>query len=255
MDYRIRLNLAGTAAIAAAGIGLSLFGSSLVAARAYESRSAAAARNDQTIQVKGSTRKRIRSDRAVWQIRVGGESAELKQAFERVEQGAVRVREYLKECGFGDAEIGLSAIDTATHYQRDAKGNETREIDSYRLSREYTIAATDVDRVARAAGDVTRLIQEGVLVISRAPQYYYTDLPALRVELLGSAARDARARADEIAANAGCRVAEVRAAQMGVLQVTQPFSTDVSDYGMYDTSSIDKDVQAVVTVTFRIDSQ
>ena len=40
-----------------------------------------------------------------------------------------------------------------------------------------------------------------------------------------------------------------------VLQVTQPFSTDVSNYGVYDTATIEKDVSAVVTVTFGIDSE
>lgn len=54
---------------------------------------------------------------------------------------------------------------------------------------------------------------------------------------------------------AGCGVAEVQSVRMGVLQITRPYSTDASDYGVYDTSAIDKDVQAVVTATFRIESQ
>jgi hypothetical protein len=41
---------------------------------------------------------------------------------------------------------------------------------------------------------------------------------------------------------------------MGVLQITQPNSTEVAGYGLYDTSTIDKDVTAVVTVTFGVDN-
>jgi hypothetical protein len=34
--------------------------------------------------------------------------------------------------------------------------------------------------------------------------------------------------------------------------VTAPNSTDVSDYGVYDTSTLRKDVTAVVNVTFAL---
>jgi hypothetical protein len=40
---------------------------------------------------------------------------------------------------------------------------------------------------------------------------------------------------------------------MGVLQITRPHSTDVSGEGIYDTSTIEKDVTAVVTLTLAID--
>jgi hypothetical protein len=40
---------------------------------------------------------------------------------------------------------------------------------------------------------------------------------------------------------------------MGVFQVTPRNSTEVADYGMNDTSSLDKDVTAVVRVTFAVE--
>jgi hypothetical protein len=45
----------------------------------------------------------------------------------------------------------------------------------------------------------------------------------------------------------------VRDAKTGVFQITSRNSTDVSDWGIYDTSSIDKDITAVVSVTFGIE--
>ena len=39
---------------------------------------------------------------------------------------------------------------------------------------------------------------------------------------------------------------------VGVFQVTSPNSTDVSDYGVYDTSTREKDVTAVVNATFAL---
>jgi len=40
--------------------------------------------------------------------------------------------------------------------------------------------------------------------------------------------------------------------QVGVFQITSPNSTQVSDYGVYDTSTLNKDVTAVVNVTFAL---
>lgn len=254
MEHRVHLNLATTAAIVTLGLAVSVVTSTVVASRAYESRAKNEYRNGQTLSAKGSTRKRIRSDRAVWSIGVKGEAKELKEAYATLSGGTKRVEEFLTKRGFAASEIVPGAINTISHFVRDAKGQETRQIDSYTLERWYTVASKDVDRVNQAAGEVTALIEEGILVISSAPGYYYTDLAKLRLELMAASSKDARARAEEIAKAAGCRVAEVVSAHMGVLQITQPFSTEVAEYGLYDTSTIDKDVQAVVTVCFRIES-
>jgi len=252
-EYRVRLNLATTAAIVMLGIGASVITSTVVAARAYRSRGDQIKRQEQTIVVKGSTRKRIRSDRAVWHIRVEGENKQMQEAYKQVDAAVQRVGTFLRAHGFTPEETGLGAIETTVHHVRTEKGQETREVASYTLSRTFFISTRDVDRVCRTAGQVTQLIQEGILVVSQAPEYYYSDPAALKLELLGAASRDARARAEEIARAAGCRLAGVRAASMGVLQITQPFSTEVSAEGIYDTSTIDKDAQAVVTVTFQIE--
>lgn len=254
MNYTIRFGLAGTAALIAAVLVVSVVTSTVVASRAYVARGAQVLKAEQLITVKGATRKRIRSDQAVWDISVRGEAKTLQEAFAILDGGVGKVAAFLAGLGFAPGEQAVSAIDTSEHHVRDAKGNETREISGYTLSRSFTVTTLDVARVARAAGQVTQLIQEGVLVVSCPPRYYYSELAALKVGLMSEAAKDARARADNIAGAAGCRVAEVRSAQMGVLQVTQPLSTDVSDWGIYDTSTIEKDVQAVVTVCFRIEA-
>ena len=40
---------------------------------------------------------------------------------------------------------------------------------------------------------------------------------------------------------------------MGVLQITPAYSNEVSDYGINDTSSLLKDITAVVTVEFEVE--
>ena len=253
MEYRIRTDLFRPFAVLALAGAVSLLVSVAVAASAYRGRGRDATREGRTLSVKGLAVKRVRSDIGVWQIAVRGEAQELKDAYGKLDAGFQRVRGFLRERGFPEAEIGVGAIDTVTHYKSEGYKETTREVLGYSLKRSLTVTSGTVERISGAAAEVTRLIGEGVLVISSAPEYHFSGLGALKVELMGLAAQDARTRADELAGNAGGRVGELQDAQMGVVQITQPHSTETSGYGVYDTDTIEKDVRAVVTVTFRVE--
>jgi len=253
MEYRVRTDLLRSAAVVALGVTVSLIAATAVAARAYRGREADTSRRRQTLAVKGLARQRIRSDIAVWEIEIKGEGAALQAAFAMLEKGRQSVRAFLRARPFDDSEVGIGAIRTETHYARDANGEQTREVAAYTLRGGLTVTSKELQRVAAAAGEVTELIRDGVLVVSQPPSYYYSRLSDLKIELLALASKDARARADAIANHTGCSVADVRDARMGVLQITPPHSTEVRSYGIYDTSTIEKDVRAVVSVTFGID--
>jgi len=45
---------------------------------------------------------------------------------------------------------------------------------------------------------------------------------------------------------------ELRGVDVGVFQITTPNSTQVEDYGVYDTGTLEKDVTAVVNATFAL---
>lgn len=53
------------------------------------------------------------------------------------------------------------------------------------------------------------------MIESKAPQYYYTQIGDLKVEILGEAAKDAKERAAKIASSTGNSIGSVRSAKMG----------------------------------------
>ena len=53
-----------------------------------------------------------------------------------------------------------------------------------------------------------------------------------------------------IASSTGQTVGKLKSASSGVVQVMQPNSTDVSDYGSYDTSTIEKEVSVTARAVF-----
>jgi hypothetical protein len=71
----------------------------------------------------------------------------------------------------------------------------------------------------------------------------------LKHSLLGAATSDAQRRAAEIAKSTAASVGDILTARAGVFQITEPYSTEVSGMGMYNTSTRRKEI----TVTVRAD--
>lgn len=211
---------------------------------------------EQTVTVTGSARKRIKSDLVVWKAAVAYQAPQLSEAYQALSSGVPKVKAYLVSKGIPAEQITISSITTTTLQSkaRNEEGEEmaTGEITGYSLKQELEVRSTDVDKIARVARESTELINQGILLESMPPEYLYTKLGDLKIEMLGEAAKDAKVRAEQIATSTGSRIGDVRSAKMGVMQITAADSNEVSDYGMNDTTSVDKDITAVVNVSFSV---
>ncbi|MEI6232535.1 MAG: SIMPL domain-containing protein [Planctomycetota bacterium] len=258
MDNKIWKIILATVVILTVGAVGGVVSTAVLASRAYQSKFEYNDKREQTLQVTGSARRRIHSDLAVWRIRISSDAKELSEAYKALKEGDDKVTAFLTKHAFKPTEIAAQAVQTETIFKVEWRGkdnasrHETHDVESYNLSRYYTITSPRVDAVAGPAAAVTELIEQGVKIVSDAPNFYFSKIADLKVEMIGEASRDARARADQLVTNAGCTIAQVRHARMGVLQITQPNSTDVSDSGIYDTSTIEKDVTSVVSLTLGI---
>ncbi|HYG75112.1 MAG TPA: SIMPL domain-containing protein [Planctomycetota bacterium] len=255
MATEIRANLFNVALVVSISAASALIICTTVVANTYKARLENPKRMEQSLAVTGSARKRIRSDLGVWSIHVCGKGDDTKTAYADMKKSMDRVQKFLSDRGFSPAEISLGAIASHSVFRRDRFGNVTMDVTGYKLSRACTVSSPQVDKVLSAAAEVTELIQEELDVQSGTPEFYYTKIGDLKIEMIGEASRDARMRADQIVEHAGCSIGEVRNARMGVLQITRPESTEVSASGIYDTSTIDKDVNAVVSLTFGIQNR
>ena len=116
-----------------------------------------------------------------------------------------------------------------------------------------TVQSTDVARVERLSREITQLLEKGVPVSSTVPRYFYTRLGELKVEMLAEAAKDARTRAESVVAQTRATLGQLRSADMGVINVNPANSTETSWQGNNDTSSLEKDIVAIVHVTFELE--
>lgn len=204
------------------------------------------------ISVTGSATKEIRSDYIVWRGIFSRRDADLKTAYELLKTDLEKVKGYLTSKGVDGKDIFISPVTTVTLYKKNEKGYDTNDIQGYKVSQEVEIRSYDVDRITAVSRESTELIDQGIEFESPAPEYFYTKLDELKIEMLAKATENAKQRAESMARSTGNRIGFMRSAKMGVFQITPITSTEVSDWGVNDTTSLDKKVMAVVTVSFAI---
>ena len=107
-------------------------------------------------------------------------------------------------------------------------------------------------RWRRPATGVGTLLERGIDVSAAPLEYISTELTDAKLNALGAATEEARRRAKILVNGLGGKLGPMRSTSLGVYQITPRDSTDVSDYGINDTSSREKDVTAVVTATFAV---
>ena len=204
------------------------------------------------IIVTGSAKQEIISDLIVWTGSFSTKSPSLQDAYTKLETDKAKVMDYLVKQGVPKEKIVFSSINTYTYYMVLPSGQYTSDVDYYELNQTVTISSEEIDKVTEISRNVTELINEGIQFQSNAPQYMYTKIADMKVTMLAEATKDARKRAEMIAESAGNRLGELEYADMGVIQITPRYSNEVSDYGMNDTYSLEKEITAIVHCEFKI---
>jgi hypothetical protein len=210
-------------------------------------------RADDVIEVTGSARRPIRSDIAVWRLSVTARGASVQEGSASLDAPSQRVLTFLRQNSLPDSVVTMGALVAEPIYRMLENGTTTSEVLAYRVTQHFEVRSTDVNGIKALDRRADALIREGVPLSTEAPEYLYTKLADVRTQMLADATEDARRRAEAIAKSVGSEIGGVRSARMGVFQITPRNSTEVSDYGINDTSSLEKDITAVVRVTFAVD--
>lgn len=234
--------------ILGAALAFGLMVSTVVGARALVRIKA-----DETIQVTGSAKRRIKSDLIIWSAKVSSHGPSMQAAYKTLAGETPKLTAWLQQKGIAKDQIKVSSVGTRTLHPRDKEGRELEDVISgYAMDQAVEVRSTEVDKVGEVARQATDLIEQGVELESNEPQYLYTKLSDLKIQMLAEAARDARVRADQVASSTGAHIGSLRQARMGVIQINPADSTETSNEGNNDVSSLEKDIITVVGATFAL---
>jgi hypothetical protein len=209
-----------------------------------------AARTGNAITVTGSAKTSATSDNVVWTLMAQESAPAVATAVKKVEKSVASATDYLTQGGVPAESIETGAISTYA-IQQYINGNQTGRVLAYQATQNLIVRSKDVTLIKKLSDGIGSLLATGVNVYNNGPQYYVSNLSALRPQLLADAMKDAKLRGEAITGAVGSKLGAVLSVTSGPVQVTAPDSVDTSAGGMYDTSSIAKTVTVTVSVSFK----
>ncbi len=207
-------------------------------------------KNKGYVRVKGFAKQEIKSDLAIFEAKIVEEDADLKLCYKNLTTSKDKVKNFLKTFGIPDNSIEFYSANIDEEYKINERGYSTDEFVKYILKQNFKIESNDVEQISKLAEEISQLLDDGVKMFVSDPKYVYTKLDDLKVEMIGRATANAKERAKTIAEKGNFRLGPIASVRVGIFQITPLHSTKVSNYGINDTSSIDKEIKSVVEIKY-----
>ncbi len=206
---------------------------------------------NQTINVTGSAKKSIVSDLGILRLSVNVDEVNQLEAYQQLKKQVPMLMNYLLANGFEKNRMNTMVMNIYPNFLYNEAGNQIG-IRSFTGTQTIEVQSNNVSLIKNTSLDVVSLLEKGISVTVNPPEYYYTKLSAIKVDIQADAAKDAMIRGRRIAEATGRKLGVLTNARMGVLQITPENSNVTSDYGVNDVSSIRKEITAVVNANFLI---
>ena len=211
---------------------------------------------NQTINVTGNAIKDFNADLVKWQASYSRNNFDLKTASDELKNDQERVKNFLISKGIKPNEIIFEAINITKdiRYTTDSNGNSYTQFNGYILSQEVTIESKDLNKVEKASREISNLISNGIELNSSSPNYYYSKLEDLKLELIAQASENAKLRAENIAIKANSKLGKLIKADLGIFQITGKNDNEEYSYGgVFNTTSKEKTANITIKTSYAID--
>lgn len=213
----------------------------------------------ETIRVTGSATKRIVSDLIEWEAAVSRTASRRADAYRALRSDVDATVAYLQEQGIPAEDIRVSSATVDAFYRTEYEQVGTEAVTHQRLAgysarQGVTVTSKNVELVERVSREVTALLDRDIPIESSTPRYHYTGLDGLKIEMLASAADNARQRAEQILASAGgAQRGTLVSTRMGVININPANSSATSWDGNNDKTTLHKDIITIVHAVYEVD--
>lgn len=205
----------------------------------------------------GSANCDFEADLIVWRGSFTASGQTTQEAYSIIKRDAELIKKYLLENGVTEDEMIFGSISISQRWRSEYNENGyeiDRILEGYDLYQQISVTSTDIDKVDNISRDVTKLIEANVEFTSDSPEYYYTKLDELKLQLIEEATQNAKDRIDIMSAGSGGRVGKLLDANLGVFQITaQNTSSEYSYGGAFDTTSRYKTASITVKLNYAVE--
>jgi hypothetical protein len=201
------------------------------------------------IAVTGYATMSFEADIVKWRVTLQRSTGltDLVDGYRKIQGDVELFKRLLIDQGLAEEDISVQPINTYQNYGREG------QVTGNTIQQALFVISSNIDAIETLALDPSKLIESGVTVQSSQLEFFSSKLADIKQQLLAEATRDAQKRAQEIVTSAGRTLGKVISLRSGVFQITEPYSTEVSGYGMYNTQTRQKDITVTVRASFLID--
>lgn len=237
-DFRIT----AIAAAALVGVGLAASGG-LIAYGLIDART-----GDRIVTVRGLAERDAKADLAMLPLRFTQSGDDLAAVQVAIDGDIAKVRGFLTAQGFKPTEIDLGRLEVVDNNAREYGPQNVRA--RFILGQTINVRTNDVDRVQSATRNLSDLVRQGVVLQDfRGASYIFTQLNAVRPDMIKEATASARTGAAQFAADSGSRLGGIRTANQGSFEIN---SRDPVADGQGADASVNKRLRVVTTVTYAL---
>ena len=196
---------------------------------------------DREVTVRGLAEREVPADLVTWPITYSLAGNNLQTIYDQVRENNSKIVKFLTSNGINANEISVNPPDTY-----DATSNRYRSDSfnyNYSINCTVTVTTKKVQKVRELLNRQSELLKEGIAFSNSYINYQFTGLNSIKPEMIAEATKNARAAADQFAADSESSVGKIKTASQG------QFSIDDSD----SSTPFIKKVRVVSTIVYYLE--
>lgn len=197
------------------------------------------AQRDRFVSVRGLCEREVKANKVTWPIVTQDMGDNLVELYDRTQTINGKILAFLKNNGIEENEISVNAPDVS---DRKADSYDQSSIRTrYSLTNVIVVTSSDIDKVNKLLQRQTELLKEGVAILAsnyRYPiTYEYTDLNAIKPQMIADATENARQAALKFSQDSGSQLGQIKTATQG-------------QFSIYDRDQFTPYIKTVRVVTY-----
>jgi len=208
-----------------------------------------------TIKVVGISKRAFRADKLKWSLTFESHVGrnELEKGYLEMEKKLNDFKEEIEAVGISAEQFNVqpTTVDKEYGYINE-NGNSRRIFKGYHLRQYLFLVTEDIEKVEDLVLNPLKLYKKNIIINASNLEYFYSNIDQLKKDIIAEATINAQERAEKMLENTDLKLGKVNSMRSGIFQITEPYSTDASSMGIYNTSSRDKEISVTAHVVFSI---
>jgi uncharacterized protein len=206
--------------------------------------------SDRYVEVKGLAEREVTADMALWPLRYVSTGDDLAATQAQITRNTRQVYAFLSRQGIDTASVQLQALEVSDAFANRFPGE--RSGPRYVIQQTVMVRSRNPDLVMAASQRVSELVGAGVVLSSSGeygiggPTFLFTRLNQLKPSMVKEATANARAAAEQFAADSRSDLGSIRQANQGVFVILPRDQAP----GVNEGAQLQKIVRLVSTVQY-----